>query len=169
MEAKPIKPRRQICLAFILFLLIIYLSGCAGKTLVLKPLEAKQPFSSVEISEGDSAVNVPTDFNKAFRQVLEEYIYEERGFQKGKDLCIKYSFVQYNPGSQFKRWLSGGIGGWGKGTLRVEVKFVNQMDQELARIQVEGELSGGALGGGFEDTIYQCVRAIAKYAKQNFK
>ena len=43
------------------------------------------------------------------------------------------------------------------------------MDQELARIQVEGELSGGALGGGFEDTIYQCVRAIAKYAKQNFK
>ncbi len=137
--------------------------------MALKPLEVKQQFSSVEISEGNSTVNVPADTKQVFRQKLEEFVYEEGGFQKGRGLVIKYGFIQYNPGSQFKRWLWGGLGGAGKGTLAVEAKFINQADQELAAIKVEGEISGGALGGDFEYAIFQCAKAIAKYAKQNFK
>jgi len=169
MQADKMKPSGQICLVFILFSLIIYLSGCAGKTVVLKPLEVKQQFSSVEISEGNSTVNVPADVKQVFLQKLETMIYEEGGFQKGGDLNIKYGFTQYNRGNQFTRWLSGGIGGAGKGKVMIEAKFINQTDQELATIQVEGEISSGGLGGDFEYTLFQCAKAIAIYTKRNFK
>lgn len=169
MQAHRIKPCSHICLAFILFLLTVYLSGCAGKIIVLKPLEVKQRFSSVEISEGSSTVDVPADVKQVFLQKLETAIYEEGGFQKGRDLSIKYGFTQYNRGNQFTRWLTGGIGGAGKGSVTIEAKFINQTDQELAIIQVEGEISGGGLGGDFEYTLFQCAKAIAKYMKHNFK
>jgi len=169
MEADKTKPWGQVCLVFVSFFLIVYLCGCAGKTSVLKPLETKQHFYSVEISEGNSTVNVPADVKQEFLQYLETFIYEDGEFQKGRDLSIKYGFTQYNRGNQFTRWLSGGIGGAGKGTVTIEAKFINQTDQELAIIQVEGEISSGGLGGGFEYALFQCAKAIAKYTMRNFK
>jgi len=169
MQADKTKSCGQFWLAFVLFLLIVYLCGCAGKTLVLKPLETKQQFHSVEISEGNSTVNVPTDVKQVFLQKLETFIYEEGGFQKGRDLSIKCGFTQYNRGNQFTRWLTGGIGGAGKGSVMIEAKFINQTDQELAIIQVEGEISSGGLGGDFEYALFQCAKAIAKYTMRNFK
>ncbi len=169
MEAYKTKLCGHLCLVFIIFLLIIHLSGCAGKTMVLKPLEVKQQFPSVEISEGNSTINVPADVKQVFVQKLETFIYEEGGFQKGRDLSIKYGFTQYKRGNQFTRWLTSGIGGAGKGTVTIEAKFINQADQELAIIQVEGKISGGGFGGDFEYTLFQCAKAIAKYTKRNFK
>jgi hypothetical protein len=67
------------------------------------------------------------------------------------------------------RWLSGGIGGAGKGSVTIEAKFINQTGQELAAIQIEGEISSGGFGGDFEYTLFQCAKAIAKYTKRNFR
>lgn len=164
------KLRNQIRLALSLFPLIIFLGGCgAGRTMVLKPTEVRQHFSFVEISEGNSTVNIPANAKQSFCQKLEKFIYEEGGFQKGGDLKIKYRFIQFNPGSQFTRWFWGGLGSAGKGTLTVEAKYFDPTDKEVGTIQAEGEISSGAFGGSFDFAIEKCAKEIAEYTKQNFK
>lgn len=169
LQARP-KLRTRVRSTLILFPLIIFLAGCgAGRTMVLKPTELSQQFSAVEISEGNSTVNVPADAKQSFYQKLEKFIYEEGGFQKGAGLKIRYRFIQFNPGSQFTRWLWGGLGSAGKGTLTVEARYFDPTDKELATIQAEGEISSGAFGGSFDFAIEKCAKEIAEYTKQNFK
>jgi hypothetical protein len=157
-------------LALCFFTLIVFLGGCgAGRTMVMKPTDVKQPFSSLEISEGNSTVAVPDEFKQGFAKELDKLIYEEGGFKKGSELKIKYRFIQFNPGSQFSRWMWGGLGSSGKGTLTVEAKFFDGTDKELATIQAEGEISSGAFGGSFDFAINKCATEIAEYTKQNFK
>jgi hypothetical protein len=170
MEENRMKLWSQLRLALLLFLLIIFLGGCgSGRTMVLKPTEIKQHFSSVEIIEGNSTVNVPADVKKVFSQKLEKFVYEEGGFQKGNELKLKYRFIQFNPGSQFTRYMWGGLGSSGKGTLTVEAKFFDPTDQELAMIQSEGEISSGVFGGSFDFALEKCAKEIAEYTKHNFK
>jgi len=124
MKESRVKLWSQLRLALILAFLIIFLSGCgAGRTMVLKTPVVKQHFSSVEIIEGNSTVNVPADAKNEFSQKLEKFVYGEGGFQKGNELKLKYRFIQFNPGSQFTRYMWGGLGSSGKGTLTIEVKF----------------------------------------------
>jgi hypothetical protein len=138
--------------------------------MVLKPTDIKQHFSSVEITEGNSTVNVPADAKNVFSQKLEKFVYEERGFQKGNELKLKYRFIQFNPGSQFARYMWGGLGSSGKGPLlTVEGKFFDRTDQELATIQSEGEISSSVFGESFDFAIEKCAKEIAEYTKQNFK
>jgi hypothetical protein len=77
-----------------------------------------------------------------------------------------YRFVQFNPGSQFSRWFWGGIGSAGKGTMTVEAKFLDSNDKELVKIQSEGEIASGFLGGGFNLAIQKAAKEIAEYAKR---
>lgn len=158
-----------ICLSLIITMIIL-LAGCgAGKTMVLKPSERKLQCNSVDISEGKSTVDVPETDKKAFQEKLTKLIYEEGGFQKGNDLRIVYRFIQYNPGSQFTRYMWGGLGSAGEGTLTVEAKYFDVSDKEIATIQTEGKISSGVFGGSFSFAIEKCAKEIAEYTKKNFK
>jgi Domain of unknown function (DUF4410) len=149
---------------------IAFLTGCgAGKTMVLKPSETKLQFASVDIFEGKSTVDVPEADKALFQEKLSKFVYEEGGFQKGNDLKIAYRFIQFNPGSQFTRYMWGGLGSSGEGTLTVEAKYSDVSDNEIATIQTEGKISSGVFGGSFSFAIENCAKEIAEYTKKNFR
>jgi len=145
-------------------------SGCgAGRTLVLQLSETKVRVSSVNAVEGASPVSVPADVKATFQQKLEEYLYAEKAFDKGKELTIKYRFIQFDPGNQLTRWFWGGIGNAGEGSLTVEAKFYDAANKELATIQSEGRIGSGFFGGDFSYAVDKAAEKIAEYTKVNFK
>ncbi len=154
------------------FLLIglMFLVGCgAGKTLVMAPPDTKLRVTSVELTEGKSTVNVPDKVKTTFYDKLQKLLYEDGAFQKGSDLKLQYRFVQFNPGNQFTRWLWGGIGNAGEGSLTVEVKYFDATGKELATIQSEGKIGSGVFGGSLNFAIDKAAKEIAEYTKQNFR
>lgn len=149
---------------------IVVLAGCGtGRTFVIKPLETKPQVSSLDVSEGNSTVSVPEEAKKAFHEKLTKFLYEEGAFQRGNDLKIKYRFIQYNTGSQFKRWFWGGIGQAGEGSMTIEAKYFDATDKELATIQSEGRIGSGFFGGDFDFALEKAAKEITEYTKQNFR
>ncbi|HXG52541.1 MAG TPA: DUF4410 domain-containing protein [candidate division Zixibacteria bacterium] len=145
-------------------------SGCgAGRALVLQPPPAKVSVASVTATEGNSTVSVPADVKSTFHQKLEDYLYAENAFEKGKELTIRYRFIQFDPGSQFTRWFWGGIGNAGEGSLTVEARFYDTAGNELATIQSEGRIGSGFFGGDFSFAVDKAAEKIAEYAKVNFR
>lgn len=153
---------------FILLTFTLFLTGCgAGRTMVLSPAETPERFTEAEIIEGQSTVNVPSDVNASFQAKLAQLISGPGGFANGPGgLKIKYRFIQFNPGSQFSRWFWGGIGSAGKGSMTVEVTFLDPAGKELSRIQSEGEITSGAFGGSFDFAVQKTANEVAEYAKK---
>jgi hypothetical protein len=151
----------------ILLMVTLSLTGCgAGRTMVLVPAETPDKFASAEIIEDKPTVNVPADVSASFQAKLAQLIYGQDGFTRGPGLKIRYRFVQFNPGSQFSRWFWGGIGSAGKGSMTVEVRFLNSSDKELAKTQSEGEITSGAFGGSFDFAVQKAAEEVAEYAKR---
>lgn len=153
-----------------LFILGIFLWGCgAGKTVVLDHSAPMLNVQKITIDEGPSTVSVPKEVKEKFISYLDQYLYKEYEFQRGKELILQYRFIQFNPGSQFVRWFWGGLGSAGKGTMTVEVRFLTPEGKEIAKIQAEGEITSGLFGGSFDHAIEKCAKEVATYAKQNFR
>lgn len=151
---------------FILLMLILSLTGCgAGRTMVLAPAETPAKFPSAELYEDKATVTVPADVSASFQAKLAQLLYGQDNFTKGPGLKVRYRFIQFNPGSQFSRWFWGGIGSAGKGTMTVEVRFLDSSDKELAKIQSEGEISSGAFGGSFDFAVQKTAEEVAEFAK----
>jgi hypothetical protein len=151
----------------ILLMVTLSLTGCgAGRTMVLVPAETPDKFVSAEIIEDKPTVDVPGDVSASFQAKLAQLIYGQDGFTRGPGLKIKYRFIQFNPGSQFSRWFWGGIGSAGKGSMTVEVRFLNSSDKDLAKTQSEGEITSGAFGGSFDFAVQKAAEEVAEYAKR---
>jgi hypothetical protein len=164
---KLFRKRRGSVDIFILLMLTLALMGCgAGRTMVLAPAETSAKFSSAELIEDKATVNVPGDVSASFQAKLSQLLYGQDGFTKGPGLKISYRFIQFNPGSQFTRWFWGGIGSAGKGTMTVEVMFLDSSDKELSKIQSEGEITSGAFGGSFDFALQKTAEEVAEYAKR---
>jgi len=158
---------KHLCL---LITVLVFLAGCgAGKTLVMKPPEMKVRVSSVDISEEIPTVNVPEDVRTKFQEKLNHLLYKEGTFKKGSDLKIKYRFIQYDPGNQFTRWFSGGIGNAGEGSLTIEVKYFDATGKELSTIHTEGKIQSGFFGGSFDFALEKAAREIVEYTKNSFQ
>jgi hypothetical protein len=146
------------------------LAGCGvGRAMVIKPPEAKVRVDSVQVMEGNSPVAVPADVKATFTDKLNQHLYGEGGFQRGKELKISYRFIQYDPGSQLTRWFWGGIGNAGEGSLTIETKFFDPSDKELATINVEGRIGSGFFGGALSEAIDKAAEKVAEYTKANFR
>lgn len=167
---KSVKTLRN-CIFFVLLAVVVsLLAGCgAGRSLVVQPPETKLRASSVDVSEGKSAVSVPSDIKSAFQQKLAKFLYEEGSFQKGSDLKIVYRFIQYDPGNQFTRWFWGGIGNAGEGSLTVEAKYFDSANKELATIQTEGRIGSGFFGGDFGFAVEKAAEKVAEFTTVNFR
>jgi hypothetical protein len=160
---------KNFCSITLLMALLLILIGCgAGKTMVTKPAEMNARTSTVEISETNSTVNLPDEVRVSFREKLSTLLYEEGDFEQGPGLKIEYRFIQFNPGSQFKRWFWGGIGNSGEGTMTVEAKYFDSTGNELAVIQSEGKINSGFFGGSIDFAIKKTAEEIANYTKANF-
>ncbi len=149
---------------------VFLITGCGvGRAMIVKPPEAKLRVNSVEFTEGISPVAVPADVKATLTEKLNQYLYGEGGFQRGKELKISYRFIQYDPGSQFTRWFWGGIGNAGEGSLTIETKYYDPNDKELATINVEGRIGSGFFGGALAEAIDRAAEKVAEYTKANFR
>ncbi|TAM01739.1 MAG: hypothetical protein EPN70_18715 [Paraburkholderia sp.] len=149
--------------------LALLLVACGtARTVVLEPARNHDRFSGVELVESEATVTVPPEVTAKMRSVIEKGLYENGAFTRGKDLRIVYTIVSNNPGNQFQRWLLGGIGNAGEGSLVVMVRYLDTTDTELAKTEVEGKIGSGFFGGSYEEAVTKAGEDIVKYTIQNF-
>lgn len=146
------------------------LSACAtATTTVLAPASGVQPatYASIQLQPTADTVPVPAAAQTHFRNRLNEYLFaKDSRFKQGEDLTIRYRFIQFDEGNRALRYLIGM--GAGKGTMTVEIVFLDKQQKELAKINVGGELSMGVLGGDFDEAISRAAREVADYAAKTF-
>ncbi len=156
---------------------IVVLFGCGGvtrrETVILKPVQATQtPFKFVNIIESEHTVAVDADMKEHFRTTLSNMLYgtdDTLGtFKKGDGLTIKYRFIRAEKGSQFTRWLAGGVSEAGKGSFTVEVVYLDRTGAELGRIRAEVILGAGPFGTPFMWAIEFAAKEIAEYTEDHF-
>lgn len=89
--------------------LVAVLTGCgAGKMLVLKPsTQADFKASSVVVQVEKASVKAPSEVESKFQTSLAQELYGQNGFTQGNALILRYRFIGFQPGSQFKRWMMG--------------------------------------------------------------
>lgn len=146
------------------------LSACAtATTTVLAPASTAQAhtFSTIQIQSNGDTVTVPPEARAHFEKRLNEYLFAQNSrFKQGDDLTIRYRFIQFDEGSRALRYIVGF--GAGKGTMTVEVTFLDKQQKELAKINVGGELNMGFFGGDFDEAISRAAREAADYAQKSF-
>lgn len=149
-------------------------TGCtSGRTMVMNVPAERMKAVSATVVEDQPTVAVPVEVSSMFRDKLEGGLFggdkeAPPAFSKGTELKIQYRFIQFTGGSQFKRWLAGGIGGYGEGVMTVEVRFINSSGKEISKIQSEGKIGAGVFGGAIDGAVDKCVEEVVLYAKQNY-
>ncbi|MBD3795943.1 MAG: DUF4410 domain-containing protein [Epsilonproteobacteria bacterium] len=162
--------RKNLMSAIFIAILSIGFAGCSSSsTTILQPNSnlGKVKYSSYNIQEVIIANNVPFEQREYFKTKLDGLIFKQFA-NKGNDLSIKYSFITYNEGNQFARYMLGGIGGAGKGELVVKAEFFDLSNQKIGEIQSKGEIAVGLFGGSFKGTLDKVAEEISNYTVQNY-
>lgn len=149
------------------------MAGCgAGRTLVIEPPAERRTFASVTVTNGEDTVTVPAELRDRLNLKVQEGLYgtaEKPGlFRNEPGLQIRLQVVQFEPGNQFQRWLLGGLGNQGEGSLHVLAEFY-EGDKKLAHIQTEGRIGSGAFGGSLNSAVDKAATEIAEYAGTTFR
>jgi hypothetical protein len=140
-----------------------YGCGGIGRTTVLKPYHIHTEYSSLTISEGNSAVYVPSEIKDLFKITLSNYLIDKGKFKRGTGLKVIYSYIQFNPGNQAAHYLI--TGGMGEGSIRVNVIYIDPSGNEISNMQTEGKFS---IGYPIDVEIEECAKRIALYTEENF-
>jgi hypothetical protein len=149
--------------------LIVLLNGCgSGKVVVNDAIETQHGIKTVTIVCGKHVSPIPKEFKEAFEKNLKEKLYDEFGYKHGDDLTVVYRFLQCDEGSRFSRWFLGGLGNSGESSLTIEAKFIDKSGKELGKINAEGKIGSGFLGGSFDNAIEQASDHLAEYIVKNF-
>jgi Domain of unknown function (DUF4410) len=160
----------KVFIAAVSFAALALTAGCGvGRNMVVQAPQTRIRAASAVAAENNSPVSVPAELKSEYQSKLEKYLYGENGFQQGKELSIRYRFIQYEPGSQFGRWFSGGLGNMGEGSLTIESKFYDAAGKELATIQTEGRIGSGFFGGSYGEALDKAAEKVAEFAKTNFR
>jgi len=147
---------------------VLLLAGCgSARNIVTSPTETIYKTEVIEISRGKSTVQVPDEFSAYFDGQLRKEVH--KSFGQGGKLRLEYRFISFDEGSRFKRYMSGGIGDWGQGTLMIQADFYDEGGKLLSTIQTDAVISGGLFGGSFESALDLAVEKLAEYAIANFK
>jgi hypothetical protein len=166
--------KEKLFLALILGIALASVGCTSGRTMVMNVPAERIKSASMNIVEEQPTVSVPSEVKSMFRDKLETALFggepgTSPSFTKGLDLKVSYRFIQFTAGSQFQRWLAGGMGGYGEGVMTVEARFTNAAGKEISKIQSEGKVGAGFFGGAIDGAIEKCVEEVAQYAKQNFR
>jgi len=167
-------------LLLILVGLVAVLNGCAtGYARVAKAPEAA--FGKYQILElpdlaggGQVPQEVKTDIPDKIAQELNKqglFAKVERGDTAVGEsvLQLQGQVIQYNPGSRGMRYLTGPLLGAGKGSIIVQVKFIDKASgNDLSEATFEGEIKGGFFGGGIDETHDAIAKEIVQFIKSNF-
>ena len=146
-----------------------FLAGCgAGRTLVLNPVACDHAARGITIVADVSAAPTPPEVLKQFETLLSNRLYKTEKMMVSNDLVLKFRFIQYNPGSRFKRWMLGGIGNSGEGSLTIEVTYFDACGKEIGKIHSQGCIGSGVFGGAIGDALETAVGEIAQYTTASF-
>lgn len=144
-------------------------SGCASSSTSIDiPVkkEYSQKYDSFVIEEEVLGNNAPQDKKTIFENKLKE-TFVKNNYKNANGLKIKYSFLGYDEGNQFVRYMVGF--GAGSGKLTVRTTFIDsKTEQVLGSIETEGTLSMGAFGGDFDGAIDKVANDIYEFAKNNY-
>ncbi len=148
----------------------LLLQACgAGRTIVLEPAAEKRHMRSVHIVSDNPTTQVPEQYQRKFETALANTLYSKSGFSRGGEMTIRYRFLQCEEGNQFARWLTGGLGNTGEGSLLVEARILDNKGKTLSKIQTEGKIGSGLCGGSFDHAILQASSRLAEYVINNYK
>jgi len=149
---------------------LLVLSACgSSRNVVIDPVrEAVGPFTSVQLKEGDSTIDLAADDKAYFEQKMSEYLSPHFEFPASSELRIVYSFIGFEEGSRGKRWLAGGIGNWGEGSLVIQTQYMTADGKILSTINTDASINGGFFGGDIESTFKKAARKLSDYTIQQF-
>ena len=148
-----------------IFVLII--SGCASATTSIKaPINAHKKYTSFILEENTVGTNISSEQKKVFVKKLTELFLKDK-YTQGSGIKIKYSFLAYNEGNRFVRYMIGF--GAGKGKIIVKTTFYDaQTNQPLGETETEAELSMGLFGGSMDETFESAAEDIYKFVKSHY-
>ena len=146
------------------------LAGCGtGRTTVLEAATQPIKATGITLQEAKSTVDCPADVIAQFRAKLSERLYQPGAFSKEGDVTLSYRVVQYNPGSQFQRWLTVGLGNTGEGSLTFEAVYLDGAGNPIGKIMSEGRIGSGFFGGSLDNAVDKAADEVADYTEKNFK
>ena len=149
------------------------LVGCgAGRTMVMEAPAERRAFTSATVEDGKDSVTMPEEFRTRLTEKVKAGLYgdaEKPGsFKDEAGLTIRLKVVQFDSGSQFQRWVFGGLGNQGEASLHVLAEFY-EGDKKLAHIQTEGRIGSGAFGGSVNSAVDKAAAEIVEYAAETFR
>ncbi|MDY7038503.1 MAG: DUF4410 domain-containing protein [Thermodesulfobacteriota bacterium] len=157
----------------------VFLAGCAvGYTRVLKIPESNfSKYQVIEIPDLEGSSQIPIEIKKGIPDEIAKELTGQNVFAKiarspietnESILLLKGKIIQYNPGSRGMRWLTGPLWGVGKGSVIVNIEFIEkESGKKLAESRFEGEIKGGFFGGGIEETHAKIANEISQFVKSN--
>jgi hypothetical protein len=163
-----------------LLIVMLMAAGCAiGYTRITKAPEAPlRSYRFLQIPDLIASDQVPEEVKKAIPDKVAEELGKEKlftGIERGSTgkedsvVSLNGRVIQYNPGSRGMRYLTGPLWGAGKGSVIVNVKFVEKSSgKELADSNFEGEIKGGFFGGGIDETHEKIAEEIIQFIKSNY-
>lgn len=152
------------------------LAGCtSGHTFVLEPAGESAGSGTVLIRRAASHVEVDAELAERFEAKLAARLARDAGLTEAEDadLVLEYRFVLFDSGSTAMRLGAGAASllgspfyGLGDGAVGVDVNFVDREGRGLARIVVDGPISGafGSSGGGLDTA----ASSVSKFTARHF-
>ena len=148
-------------------LAFLVLASCGtSSTLVIeqpKPLsyEPQAVEASFKIRPATTDARSKDENAAAFEERLSRKL-EQAGLQ---GLRIEYRFLHEGSDAQLDRWFTGGSG---RRSVTVDVVFFSAGGQRLARIQAEGRVKPGLMGGSLTTAVNRAADEVAAYAIATF-
>ncbi len=148
-------------------LLALLLAGCAAGPQVLEPVRTPVAFERARLVPFNAMAVVPADVSAQLQSVINDGLFEDGPFQPGPGLVIEYAFITLEPGNPCAGWFWGFLGNDGDSLVRLQVRYLDVWNNELAKVQVEGR-SQGFFGGSVDEAIEQAGRKIVAFAIEKF-
>ena len=156
-------------ITLIMFLSIaIAFSACGtGRLMVTEPvvIPACEAQNGVVIQRSDDTVPVPNSVKSNFEKMLSKKLFADGVVRRGRGVTLKYRFIKYNEGNQLARYLLGGLGNTGEASMMIEVCYLDSRNNSLGKIQTEGRISSGILGGSSDYALSRAAGEVADYTR----
>jgi len=168
-----------------LIIIVLLVVGCAaGRTQIIQPKKvAFQNYPVLEITDfkNNAGPQVPTELLQRLPNGIAEKVTALNLFQavnripietestsETKTLLLKGTIIEYEPGSQGKRWLAG-FTGYGKAFTTFQLTAIDKIKkEEIFKGNIGGELSGGLFGGSFDEVIEKLVDECVECIQMNY-
>ena len=165
---------------WVLLVVVALANGCAvGHTQVMKAPETRLGnYEFLAIPDLVGGSQVPDGVKRGIPDTVANQAREKKLFSRierghgiwaaDKTLLVQGQVVQYSPGSQGERWMTAGLWGVGRGSVIVNIKFVEvATGKVLAESNFEGEIKGGPFGGGMDQSYAKIADEIVQFLETN--